>query len=313
MIWIRKSHIFVPDGSSDWMHSYAQVPTPVVLDDRIRVFFSTRPRNMVDGAPVAYIGFVDISKANCAEVLAVSNEPVIPLGSAGTFDEYGTHPVSAVRMGNEVRLYYVGWTRLQSVPYNRAIGLAVSYDHGRTFRRYGSGPIVGPTSNEPFLQQGPSVKKLGDEWHMWYLGGIRWLYHESRYESVYQIMHATSKDGIHWHRDGKTIIDPLTPNECQAGQAVIERDNKYHMWFSYRPGLDFRNAENGYRLGYAWSEDLETWYRDDSMAGLSPSDHGWDSEMICYPQICELGDRTLLFYSGNYFGKDGFGYAQLDM
>lgn len=311
MNWQKKGFIFAPQATRTWMHEYAQVPTPVVFDDFIRVFFSTRPRDLVAGMPVAYIGYVDVDRDDCTKVLRIADQPVLPLGDPGTFDEFGTHPVSALWNGDELWLYYVGWTRLTSVPYNRAIGLAISRDGGHSFERHGRGPIVGATPNEPYLQQGPSVRVFDGLWHMWYLTGLDWIAHAGRMESVYQIVHASSQDGIHWQRDGKPILPTTAEHECQAGQAVIYRNGRYHMWYSFRPGLDFRNSQRGYRMGYAVSDDLQHWQRNDSRAGIDVSAEGWDSGMVCYPQICEIGHRCYLFYSGNYFGRDGFGYAEL--
>jgi hypothetical protein len=33
--------------------------------------------------------------------------------------------------------------------------------------------------------------------------------------------------------------------------------------------------------------------------------------MICYPHIVEVDGRSLMFYCGNYFGREGFGCAEL--
>jgi hypothetical protein len=83
------------------------------------------------------------------------------------------------------------------------------------------------------------------------------------------------------------------------------------MWFSFRRGLDFRSADGGYKMGYATSPDLVNWTRNDNNAGIEKSISGWDSEMIAYPNILEVDGRNLMFYCGNYFGRDGFGYAEL--
>ncbi|MCH9809546.1 MAG: hypothetical protein K0U74_17640 [Alphaproteobacteria bacterium] len=310
MRWHKHGKVFSPNPEG-WMHAYAQVPTPLVLSDRLRVFIGVRPRRPVGELPMSEIGYVDLDRADPSKVLGQSDGSVLPLGGLGTFDEFGLHPLSTVRRDGEIWLYYVGWTRMVSVPFNRAIGLAISNDEGQSFRRHSPGPVVGPTAQEPFLQQGPTVKFYNGHWHMWYLGGIEWLEHEGRKECVYQLMHATSDDGISWDRNGKTCLPTCEPTECHAGQGIIEREGRYHMWFSYRPALDFRNGLRGYRIGYAWSDDLVSWQRDDSRAGIDVSPEGWDSEMVCYPNILETDGRTLMFYCGNYFGRDGFGYASL--
>jgi hypothetical protein len=56
---------------------------------------------------------------------------------------------------------------------------------------------------------------------------------------------------------------------------------------------------------------LITWKRDDSQAGIDVSESGWDSDMICYPHIAKINDKYVMFYCGNNFGQDGFGYAEL--
>lgn len=310
MRWEKVGHLFTP-APDTWMHSYAQVPTPLILTDRVRVFVGCRPRLIAGSLPVSQIGFVDLDRQNLKTIIAISETPVLALGDLGTFDEFGLHPLSVIENGSEVWMYYVGWTRMQSVPFNRSIGLAISDDHGHSFRRYGRGPIVGPTPQEPYLQQGPTVKRFGEEWHMWYLSGLDWLIHHGRPECVYQLMHATSEDGITWKRNGLPCLPVHEPTECHAGQGMIERGGRYHMWFSFRPALDFRNAQRGYRIGYAWSDDLEIWHRDDEKAGIDVSESGWDSEMVCYPNIIELEGETYMFYCGNYFGRDGFGIARL--
>jgi len=62
----------------------------------------------------------------------------------------------------------------------------------------------------------------------------------------------------------------------------------------------------------ATSQDGLSWTRCDSKVGISKSDTGWDSEMICYPAIFNYNDKTYMFYSGNGVGKGGIGYAVAD-
>jgi hypothetical protein len=56
---------------------------------------------------------------------------------------------------------------------------------------------------------------------------------------------------------------------------------------------------------------MKRWSRDDPEAGIDPSEHGWDSKMIAYPAVVVANGRTLMFYNGNGFGVEGFGYATL--
>jgi sucrose-6-phosphate hydrolase SacC (GH32 family) len=132
-------------------------------------------------------------------------------------------------------------------------------------------------------------------------------------QPMYKIRMASSDDGINWKKHGKDIIvSVLEENECQASADVFYYEGKYHMFFSYRYNLNFREAKRGYQIGYASSDDLFNWKRDDSKAGLSVSESGWDSESVSYPYIFELDNTMYMFYQGNEIGRYGFGIAQLE-
>lgn len=293
------------------MGSHAQNPSPVLCDDFIRIYFNTRPKSD-QGNHVSYPAFVDVDKSDPLNIRKLSTGQVLGLGGTGCFDEFGCMTGSVIKNGNELWMYYVGWTRCVAVPYNWAIGLAVSYDNGDHFERMFKGPIMGAQFNEPYLQNGQFVmKEAADKWHMWYSTGRNWIEHDGKMESVYVIVYAQSEDGIHWQRNGKPIIPFVLENETQTTPTIFHLNDRYHMIFSYRHSMDFRNPERGYLLGYAWSDDLITWHRDDSKVGIEPSDSGWDSEMICYPHVIQIDGVFYLFHCGNNFGYDGFGYAVL--
>jgi len=82
------------------------------------------------------------------------------------------------------------------------------------------------------------------------------------------------------------------------------------MWFSYRKIFDYKDGQGSYRVGYAVSKDGIHWQRDDSK-GVDVSKEGWDSNMTAYPYVFSLNKKHYMLYNGNYFGRDGFGYAEL--
>ena len=85
------------------------------------------------------------------------------------------------------------------------------------------------------------------------------------------------------------------------------------MYFVYRSALSFRNNKiNVYRIGYAFSQDLFNWTRDDDNVGITFSEQGWDSDMLHYPHVFELDKKFYMLYNGNEFGKYGFGLAELE-
>ena len=312
--WQKLGRIFNPvtQGNDSWMQEQAQNPYPIDMGKFVRVYFNCRSKKDDSGKSKSLAGFVDLDKLNNFSIINISEDPILNHGNIGDFDEFGIMAGSVIKTENDFLLFYVGWTRMVAVPYNWAIGLAKSTDNGATFQRIGNGPIIGVSNKEPYLQAGcTSIININGVFHLWYTSGIKWISTDSKPESVYQIMHATSSDCINWVRDGIPIIKEVVLDEAQASPTVIFFNNCWHMFFSYRHSTDFRNKTRGYRLGYAWSKDLLKWTRDDEKAGINVSNEGWDSEMICYPSISKIDNDIYLFYCGNDFGKEGFGIAKL--
>jgi hypothetical protein len=133
-------------------------------------------------------------------------------------------------------------------------------------------------------------------------------------ERVYKIGHATSANGVEWQKEGRQLVaDKLGPSECQALPTVLHVDGRHHMFFCYRRQFGFRtDREGSYRIGYAFSDDLTNWTRDDARAGIDVSPGSWDSDMQCYPNVFECDGNIYLLYNGNEFGRRGFGVAVLE-
>lgn len=315
MKWDKLGKIFNPADYKWPINSvgFSQSPQTLVMADRVRVYFSTREMD-ISGKYLSHVAFVDFDK-NFQRILGVSQKPVIALGELGCFDEHGIFPMNVLRDGNRVIAYTTGWNRKVSVSADAAIGLAISHDEGVTFEKYGNGPVMAASLNEPFLVGDAFVAKYDGTYHMWYIFGVRWTTSSAseQPDRVYKIAHATSVDGVEWVRDGRLIIsDRLDEDECQALPTVIKVDGIFHMFFCYRAAHGFRDeTDKAYRIGYAYSSDLVNWVRDDSLAGISVSAVGWDSQMQCYPHVFECDGKVYMLYNGNEFGRHGFGLAVL--
>ena len=84
--------------------------------------------------------------------------------------KWKVYPTSVIRKeNNDVWLYYAGWNRMQSVPFNTSIGLAISKDDGVTFKRIGSGPLLSHSFDEPFVISGPKIRKFNGVYYLYYL------------------------------------------------------------------------------------------------------------------------------------------------
>jgi hypothetical protein len=312
MHWIKKGLIYNSQGRHGWDLSHASQPTVDASNERVwRVYYAAR-----DAQNQSRTSYVELDASDPTRVLYVHPEPILPLGAPGTFDESGIMPSWLVVVDESTRyLYYSGWTRAVTVPYQNAIGLAISRDGGRTFTKAGEGPLFGPTLHEPYFTGTACVLVEDARWRCWYLSCIKWLPFEGKMESVYHFKYAESDDGIVWRRNGTVAVELKPGDEAGLAKAsVIREAQKYRMWYSYRNLKGYRtDRANSFRIGYAESVQGVTWERLDHLAGIdtSPEGGGWDGEMIAYPHVVARQNELVMFYNGNGFGKSGFGYAVL--
>ncbi len=316
MKWIKHGLIFNPTEHQlpNACQQFAQSPQALVMDNVIRIYFSTRAIDR-NGKYLSHIAFVDMKK-NLRDIIRVSDSTVIPLGELGTFDEHGIFPMSVMRHGDAVYGYTSGWSRRVSVSVETCIGLAISRDGGLTFERTGPGPVLAASLHEPCLVGDGFVKLIDGVFHMWYIFGTGWKKYatDAAPDRTYKIGHATSNDGVNWAKEESRQIVPdrLGPDESQALPTVVQIGQRLHMFFCYRESFDFRNAKGrGYRIGHSWSDDMINWVRDDDAPTLNGTPGEWDSDMQCYPHVFVSDGKFYLLYNGNEFGRLGFGLAEL--
>ena len=120
--------IFNPSEYSDspyWMKGFAQAPNAIILNGRVRVYFCTRGHPDANKMYISRLAYVDLNPSNL-NVVTISKEPCLSLGSLGEFDEFGTYPVSVLNQNGSIHAAYGGWTRCESVPFNISIGRSSS-------------------------------------------------------------------------------------------------------------------------------------------------------------------------------------------
>lgn len=299
MEWRKLGRVYCPTGESTWARSYAHLPTPIEIEPgRLRIYFAS-----LDDDRFGRIGFVDVLVSDPLRVIDVATEPALDLGLSGTFDDCGVNPACVLRHGDRWRMYYIGWQRGVRAPYQLFAGLAESSD-GRRFKRLSQAPILDRTNQEPFLRSAMSVLPESGRFRAWYVSALGWTTVDGAPYPEYVVRAATSADGVTWGHGSMPCID-LQGDEFGIGRPwVMPTATGYAMWYS------IRSRSRPYRIGYAESTDGLAWNRRDDEAGIVAGPEGWDSEMICYPAVIRLGDRTLLFYNGNRHGQSGFGVAE---
>ena len=122
MAWQKLGRFFNAHGQQPWMVSHACTPTALYLPDtrRIRVYFA--PRNKSGQSIPTYL---DVDARDPTRVLYLHDQPILPLGERGTFDDGGIMPCSITRAENgDLYLYYVGLEplRLRSLPQRHRPG-----------------------------------------------------------------------------------------------------------------------------------------------------------------------------------------------
>jgi hypothetical protein len=235
---------------------------------------------------------------------------MLKIGSAGTFDDSGITLGSIVHAGSECYAFYTGWKRRRyGIPFELSIGLARVLDDGDRLEKVFTGPLIAQDRNHPFLVAGPYV--VQDEtrrFKMWYCSGEEWRFPAHGAEPIYTVYFSQSSDGLNWEKNaGGPCIQYKFEGEVISAPWVVRLQSGYLMFYPYRGSSD-RNSKN-YNIGVAVSVDGLKWDRKDECAGIERSTTGWDSEMICYPAVVTLMNRTYMFYSGNAVGRGGFGYA----
>lgn len=307
IVWRKRGHIFSPSGQAGWMLSHSQGPTPLLLEGRMRIFFSSRPQQNCS-LPT----FIDVNPEEPRQILSVNDNPILDLGEPGTFDEHGIIPKQVIRKDGRYLLYYIGWSRRTETPYSLAIGVAESSD-ATQFHRCFRGPVLGLEKDDALSTTAPGLIEESGLLHMFYTAGLTWIRLNNRYEHTYTIRRATSRNGLEWKRDFKNVLEPRDELECLSNPTILKLGSSFHMWYSYKGSKDFRTGSDSYRIGYASAPNLTgPWTRNDSKAGIDVSKEGWDSDMIEYPYVLTTGGKNLLFYNGNNFGGSGFGYAEGD-
>ncbi len=294
-----RGRLYTPDRTLDWQQTHASLPLAMCLGgDRFRVYFSSR-----DAKNRSYIGFLEMELGGEPEVVEVTREPVLTPGPLGCFDDHGVYAASLVDRGHEVFLYYVGWNPGVPAPlFYSSIGLAVSEDRGRTFRRHSCAPIMSRSEFDPCLVTSPCVLFDEGRWKMWYVSGFKWDEDASGLHSYYHIKYADSQDGIHWRRTGHVSVDHRPGERNLARPCIAREDGIYRMWYSFEAG-------EGYRLGYAESTDGLRWDRRDREIELTRAESQDDTEAVAYPWVFRHRGVRYMLHNGSSFGRDGISWA----
>jgi hypothetical protein len=305
MGWEKKGLIYCPDGSHDWARHSFMTPSPWQRDaDTIRLFGGMR-----DDAGISRIGWVDLDARDPSQVKAVSEKPVLDLGSPGMFDDNGLILGDVLEVSEtELRLYYVGFQLVEKAKFLAFSGVAISRDRGKSFERVQKTPIIDRCPEGPFIGALHSIARLPDgTYRAWISRGQGWEKIEDKLFPRYDCWTMTSPDGIRFDNStAQPIISPAS-QEYRIGRPRANQrpDGTWEL----RATSDTRAKQ--YASFRFSSLDGVTFTRTDDEELPRGAAGSWDSEMTCYPAHIKTTDgRNLLFYNGNDMGRTGVGYAE---
>ncbi|MDR2769676.1 MAG: hypothetical protein LBB19_03960 [Puniceicoccales bacterium] len=300
MKWKKKGVIYCPNGEAEWMQHSFLTPTPVLMDDKIRLFGGIRDK---DG--VSRIGFIDVSAENPSNVLYVHKEPVLDIGEDGCFDDNGIILGTILYDHPLWRMYYVGFQLVNKVKFFAFSGLAYSNDL-QNFKRHSQTPIMDRRDGIRFIAGIHSILKEDNKYKVWYAGGNGWEIINGLPYPRYSIFYIESPDGCHFDFKSNMHLIKPTKNEYRIGRPTIYKiKNKYIMFTTYD------TLKKEYKMAYFESFDGMSWERKDEEVVFIGEKTAWDLEMMCYLTLLKYGQKTYLFYNGNGMGKTGVGYAEL--
>jgi hypothetical protein len=302
MKWKKLGLVFNQTASSSWRLHSALTPTPILLDENtIRIYAGFR-----DGQGISRIGYVDLDAFNPLKIKGISEQPVLSSGRDGCFDDNGVILGDVVRYGNTLRMYYVGFQKVERVKFLAFTGLAESIDNGESFQRISEAPIMDRANHATTIRAIHSVIYEEGIWKAWYAVGHDWQLIQQVPYPKYNIWYTESSDGVLFSQPGRLCID-VVGDEYRIGRpSVYRKGNQYIMFYT-------KGSTSGkdYFPGVAFSNDGIQWQRKDNLLGLSLSEKGFDSQHLCYPRLVEAHGKTYCVYNGNNMGKDGFGLAEL--
>lgn len=303
MTWRKLGNVYCPAACDPYTH--AMFPEIECINEgtgKIRIYYTHRDSNNY-GFPTYLDAILVDDKFT---IIYNHHESIMPKGDVGNFDDSGANITSLIKINGKRYFYYYGWNLGVTVPFRNAIGVAESEGDGPGFvlNRLFPGPILDRAAKFPGLCATPCVIRIGGAYRMYFTQGSPWIIKEGKPNVACNIFYAESDDGLAWHRSEEPAVENLPTDHVVTTPFVIQDDAVYKMWYSYRGSK--------YRIGYAESIDGKKFKRYDSEAGITISESGWDSEMVCYPKVFKMNGNEYMIYCGNDYGRTGFGLAILE-
>jgi hypothetical protein len=291
--WIRLGRVLTPAGGA-LDRSHVMLPTPMVLADRVRVYFAACDDDMRGRVFAA-----EFESEPPFRLIERWRQPVLDLGPAGAFDADGVNPSQILNIDGRLILTYIGWRRGEpDEPYTLIAGWAVSEDGGHSFQS--QGPLLEPREGERLFRTAPFIARDGETWRLLYIGGDRFVSDQAgKRLPVYSLMELRSADPLAWPGAGRDLIGPdVGAGEIGFGRPVID-EGRLMVSLRTQAGYELVEGDDPALVGS----------RPDLIPVFASPFEAWESQMRCFGAPCTVGGYRLLFYNGDGFGRTGLGLA----
>ena len=210
-----------------------------------------------------------------------------------------------IRVGNDLFMYYTGWSPSVITPFQNFLGLAISKDNGLSFTRYGTAPILDRSNEDPFSIGSSCIVESDNKLILFYTSFRDWLPLGNKFSPSYSIKSAYSEDGISWSRQEGFILDGQNSSDCICRPSIIKMNEYFHMWYC------FREKDKDYQIAKATSKNgLDGWSSDKSFT--FPVDlNNFGDQGQSYPTAFLFRDQIIVIHAGPEYGKLGLGAIAL--
>lgn len=240
-----------------------------------------------------YVHYDEVRPPNACLELATSTDglewevhPDSPVLTPSTdaWDAWRTSYHSILKVADTFYLYYTG---IRETFRDYGIGLATSKDLIH-WERHPDNPLLVPLGFgfEKTAIQVPCVCVEDGTWHLYYLGMDGPNGH---------IGHATSSDGIRWHRDPANPV--LSRDESSwdslriSPQNILKHGSQYHLFYCGYSGDIYSSA-------IATSNDLSNWRKYDGNPIFTVDrPKSWESLIVDHQFCLPVGDKYYVWYS----------------
>jgi hypothetical protein len=296
----RKLGLVLEASGTPLSRSHAMLPTPLVMSDRVRVFYASCDADMR-----GRVFFADFEPSPPFQVMGRSPGPVLDVGPAGAFDCDGANPSQAFEVDGRLALLYIGWRRgPPDEPYSLFGAVAVSDDRGESFARADT-PLLPPRPHERLFRTAPFMERTSGGYRLLYIGGDAFVAAaDGRRLPTYSLMELKSPQPWSWGGTPTVLMSPdVDAGEVGFGRPVVfaNADSERRLMLSVRTGDGYRLVETTAEFGPNERPAL--------MTVIPAPLAAWEREMTCFGAPCVANGRQLLFYNGDGYGRSGMGLA----